>query len=109
MEHELVGTTMFESFERSRPIVSTGLRTALDGDNQNSEQRLGSSEAIDDDDDDDDKNNEEEGIDIDPVDVDLNLLKYILESHASQDGNTGPATQLLSQLGIKLPYPKISN
>lgn len=49
-------------------------------------------------------------IDTDPVflpgtvDVDLNFLKYLLESHASQLGGAGPATQLLSQLGIQLPH-----
>lgn len=39
-----------------------------------------------------------------PVDVDLNFLKYLLESHASQLGSAGPATQLFSQLGIQLPH-----
>lgn len=38
------------------------------------------------------------------VDVDLNFLKYVLESHASQLGGAGPATQLFSQLGIQLPH-----
>lgn len=38
------------------------------------------------------------------VDVDLNFLKYLLESHASQLGAAGPATQLFSQLGIQLPH-----
>ena len=41
---------------------------------------------------------------LEPVDVDLNLLKYLLESHASQLGSSGPATQLFSQLGITLPH-----
>jgi hypothetical protein len=36
--------------------------------------------------------------------VDLNFLKYLLESHAGQLGSAGPATQLLSQLGIQLPH-----
>jgi hypothetical protein len=40
----------------------------------------------------------------DSVDVDLNFLKYLLESHASQLGSAGPATQLFSQLGVHLPH-----
>ena len=37
------------------------------------------------------------------VDVEASLLKHLLESHASQDGGPGPASQLLAQLGIRLP------
>ena len=77
MDRELAGSTLFESFEReARPPKAT------DGDE-------------DEDDEEDD--------DVAPVDEDLNLLKYLLESRASQLGAAGPATQLLSQLGITLP------
>eukprot|EP00602_Paraphysomonas_sp_CaronLab_P012394 CAMPEP_0185040924 /NCGR_PEP_ID=MMETSP1103-20130426/39591_1 /TAXON_ID=36769 /ORGANISM="Paraphysomonas bandaiensis, Strain Caron Lab Isolate" /LENGTH=910 /DNA_ID=CAMNT_0027580445 /DNA_START=23 /DNA_END=2752 /DNA_ORIENTATION=+ len=40
-----------------------------------------------------------------PVDIEANLLKNLLESHASQMGSAGPASNLLSQLGIDLPPP----
>ena len=40
------------------------------------------------------------------VDVEANMLKYLLESHAAQLGAAaGPASLLLSQLGINLPAP----
>ena len=38
-----------------------------------------------------------------PIDVDLNLLKNILEAHASSHGEAGPADNLLQSLGIMLP------
>ena len=44
------------------------------------------------------------------VDVEASLLKHLLESHASQDGGPGPASQLLAQLGITLPsMPKVDD
>ena len=39
------------------------------------------------------------------VDMYKNLLANLLESHASQEGLPGPASQLLSQLGLNLPPP----
>ena len=55
--------------------------------------------------DDDDDVNDDEDVDDDVYDVDMqtNLLKYLLESHASNMGLPGPASQLLSQLGVSLP------
>lgn len=43
-----------------------------------------------------------------PVDIDTNLLKYYLESHASQleEGIPGPISALMTTLGIKLPLEK---
>jgi len=41
---------------------------------------------------------------IDEVDMDANLLKYLLESHAAHGGGTGPASLLLSQLGLQFPH-----
>ena len=43
------------------------------------------------------------------VDVEKNLLKYLMESHASQLGMPGPTTQLLSQLNLSLPLPPPMN
>jgi hypothetical protein len=37
------------------------------------------------------------------IDVEKNLLKNLLESHASQMGSSGPASNLLSQLGVSMP------
>lgn len=39
------------------------------------------------------------------VDVEKNLLKNLLESHASTMGGTGPASNILSQMGVELPKP----
>ena len=39
------------------------------------------------------------------VDVERNLLTHLLEAHASQGGRPGPASALLSQLGLRLPDP----
>ena len=39
------------------------------------------------------------------VDVDKNMLKYMLEAHAAQLGGSGPVSNILSQLGISLPRP----
>jgi hypothetical protein len=40
-----------------------------------------------------------------PVNVDLNLLKNLLESYSLQMGGSGPASNLLSQLGLQMPRP----
>ncbi|XP_062516659.1 protein ecdysoneless homolog [Corticium candelabrum] len=41
--------------------------------------------------------------DVLPVDVDLNLVKNILESYASQEGLAGPASNLFGSMGITIP------
>jgi hypothetical protein len=38
-----------------------------------------------------------------PVNVDLNLVKSLLASYTAQEGQPGPATNLLSMLGVGLP------
>lgn len=38
-----------------------------------------------------------------PVDVDLTALKNILESYGGQEGLPGPAGNLLSAMGIRVP------
>lgn len=38
-----------------------------------------------------------------PVDVDFNLVKNLLDSFSSQQGNPGPASNLLGLLGLQLP------
>lgn len=38
-----------------------------------------------------------------PVDVDMNLVKHLLESTASQGGLSGPASNLLRSMGLSFP------
>lgn len=38
-----------------------------------------------------------------PVDVDINLVKSLMDSFSSQDGLPGPATNLLGLMGLQLP------
>jgi len=40
---------------------------------------------------------------MDPVDLDFNLIKNMLDSYASQEGLSGPASNLFGALGIDLP------
>jgi len=50
--------------------------------------------------------NEDEDDELKPVDINFNLVKNILESYSSQQGLAGPASNILSSMGIKLPDPK---
>ena len=59
----------------------------------------------------DEINDKEDSSDIDdldedfqPVDVDINLVQNLLESHTSQQGLAGPATNILGSMGIWLPH-----
>lgn len=47
--------------------------------------------------------NDETQADIQPLDLDLNLITNLLESLSSQAGLAGPASNLLQSLGINLP------
>ena len=38
-----------------------------------------------------------------PVDLDLNLVKNLLESYSSQQGLAGPVSNLLGSMGLSLP------
>lgn len=42
--------------------------------------------------------------DFTPVDVDLNLVKNLLDSFSSQQGLPGPASNLLGLMGRQLPH-----
>ena len=46
---------------------------------------------------------EEVGGALQPVDVDFNLVKNLLESYSSQGGVAGPASNILQSLGIHIP------
>jgi hypothetical protein len=41
--------------------------------------------------------------DFSPVDVDVNLLKSLLDSFSSQQGLPGPASNLLGLMGVQFP------
>jgi len=41
--------------------------------------------------------------DFSPVDVDVNLVKSLLDSFSSQQGLPGPASNLLGLMGVQLP------
>ena len=41
--------------------------------------------------------------DFTPVDVDVNLVKSLLDSFSSQQGLPGPASNLLGLMGLQLP------
>ncbi len=38
-----------------------------------------------------------------PVDVNFNLVKNLLDSYSSQGGMAGPASNILHSLGIRIP------
>ncbi|XP_033115005.1 protein ecdysoneless homolog [Anneissia japonica] len=75
MDQELGATTIGESFEKEPQNVS--------------HEELGA--------------DGEEKDELRPVEVDLNLLKNLLESYSSQNGLAGPASNILHSMGIKLP------
>jgi len=41
--------------------------------------------------------------DFSPVDVDVNLVKSLLDSFSSQQGLPGPASNLLGLMGVQFP------
>ena len=44
-----------------------------------------------------------EGTNLQPVDIDFNLVHNLLESYSGQEGLSGPASNILNTLGIQLP------
>lgn len=44
-----------------------------------------------------------------PVDVDINLVKSLIDSFSSQEGLPGPATNLLGLMGLQLPQDAKQN
>ncbi|EEC14215.1 SGT1 protein, putative [Ixodes scapularis] len=84
MDRELAGTDVGLSFEREPPARPPRRRPA-----QASDRSADDEEANED--------------DYRPVDVDLTALKNILESYGGQEGLPGPAGNLLSAMGIRVP------
>ncbi|TPX55096.1 hypothetical protein PhCBS80983_g05595 [Powellomyces hirtus] len=76
MDRELSSSKMGSTFEKVAPSTSQGT-----GDDEEAEETA-------------------------PVDLDLNLVKNILESFSAQEGLPGPAESILSSLGIRLPKQK---
>jgi hypothetical protein len=89
MDAQLRGTTLEQSFEpvrRRTPQGEEGEEAPSEGEEESDGDR--------------------EGADSDdelPVDVDANLLKYMLESFNAQMGQSGPASNLLRELGVDIP------
>ena len=75
LDRELRGTTLDASFERAPAATAAAAASA------------GASM-------------EGEGAELPPVDLDLNLVRHLLESVASQGGAPGPATNILGELGF---------
>ena len=49
---------------------------------------------------------DEDEDDFEPVDIDLNMVKNLLESYGAQDGLAGPTSNVLGAMGIPLPKNK---
>ncbi len=79
LEQELRGTTLDKTFERQPPVVVGGAGPKKGGGASN-------------------QGNEEEEEDLRPVDMDLNLVRNLLESMAAQGAAAGPATNLLGEM-----------
>ena len=99
MDRELASSTLVESFERYTADVDRNSRNVEVNNDEDDSNSYNSTNLKN------PKNpkNPKKLKNPEAVNVDLNFLKYLLESHASQLGSAGPATQLFSQLGIKLP------
>ncbi|KAM9847760.1 protein ecdysoneless homolog [Aulostomus maculatus] len=83
MDQELMGTNIGQSFSLSNPNKASSESSSIHP--SDSLQEEGEAEEIQ------------------PLDVDLNLVTNLLESLSSQDGLAGPASSLLQSLGIHLP------
>lgn len=95
MDRELAGTDVGLSFEREPPARPPRRRPAQAKKKAPVAVPESAGEEADDEEVDDD--------DYRPVDVDLTALKNILESYGGQEGLPGPAGNLLSAMGIRVP------
>ncbi len=55
------------------------------------------------------RRSEEREENLQPVDVDFNLVKNLLDSYSSQGGGAGPASNILSSLGVHVPEQSHDN
>ncbi|XP_066292192.1 protein ecdysoneless homolog [Branchiostoma lanceolatum] len=88
MDQELARTHVGKSFEKEPSQVKPTPPKDLSMDGTNSSKQ------------DEEENGDD---DITPVNVDLNLVKNLLESYSSQQGLAGPATNILGTMGVKPP------
>ncbi|XP_020777037.1 protein ecdysoneless homolog [Boleophthalmus pectinirostris] len=87
MDEELLGTNIGQSFNQNHKTDPQSGSSISSG-----EGSLNRNEGV-----------EETEEDIQPLDIDLNLVTNLLESLSSQAGLAGPASNLLQSLGIHLP------
>eukprot|EP00112_Aurelia_sp_Birch-Aquarium-sp1_P018588 Seg4454.2 transcript_id=Seg4454.2/GoldUCD/mRNA.D3Y31 product="Protein ecdysoneless" protein_id=Seg4454.2/GoldUCD/D3Y31 len=95
MEEELRGTTIGRSFEKKPGDVDvTTKEEAYAKRKERGSERTHGTEDF-----------EQNDADIEdvPLDIDFNLVKNFLESVSSQEGLTGPVSNLLTSIGISLP------
>ncbi|XP_033835022.1 protein ecdysoneless homolog [Periophthalmus magnuspinnatus] len=87
MDEELMGTDIGKSFNQNhKPDPPDGSSHSSGESSFNMDERAGETEE-----------------DIQPLDIDLNLITNLLESLSSQAGLAGPASNLIQSLGIHLP------
>ncbi|XP_060076683.1 protein ecdysoneless homolog [Ylistrum balloti] len=90
MDRELAPSNVGKSFERE-PQVGNGTHTQP---NKPSNKKQNVNRDIDDEDD-----------DFQPVNIDVNTVKNMLESIGAQQGLAGPASNILNSMGVNVPPP----
>ena len=81
-------------------LFQTKTKQAKQHDNIRSSPKKAPKASLDEDDDLDDLDEDD---DFQPVDVDINLVKNIMESLSTQEGGPGPASNILGSMGMKPP------
>jgi hypothetical protein len=89
MDVELSKTKLQQSFIRAADIAESSKTT------NSAQDQVDTSE---------DEQNRSNDVELTPVDLDLNLVHNLLESYKSQQGMSGPASNILGRLGISLPH-----
>ncbi|XP_013386077.1 protein ecdysoneless homolog [Lingula anatina] len=90
MDRELAKTTVGKSFEKDPVAISNGKASTT------SKPTMAEME------DDDDIDNLDDD-DFKPVNVDMTVVKNLLQSYAEQQGLAGPASNILETMGVKVP------
>ncbi|XP_052069316.1 protein ecdysoneless homolog [Mytilus californianus] len=88
MDRELSTTDVGKSFERVGGGESTASKPKVNGNGKKSKKSI-----------------EEEDDGFKPVDIDMTVVKNMLQSLESQQGLAGPASNILGSMGIKAPAP----
>lgn len=91
MDRELAQTDVGKSFEKVEENKKTELKPEV---KVNGKAKKKGSRSIDDEDD-----------DFKPVDIDMTVVKNMLQSLESQQGLAGPASNILGSMGIGVPAP----